>query len=334
MYAIATGANILGGLAGGEAGRADRNRSHDMLRQIYESIANINLPEIDKQRLELALQKSVGELAPSQENLMELGAKDALQDITIDPRLKAMQLDKMNLLSKLGDTAFSPEEQAQLNAMRRQVEADANSRLRQLLEQQQERGVGTSDSALALRARGAQSAANRQAEEADRLAAMAHNRALAATTGAAQLAGSMEQAEYARESELARALNAREQFNMQAGIGRQQRNIDRFNSAQQFNLSNAQNMANTNVALQNQQQMHNKNLQQQRYQNELNKASAMTGAGTNLASSYKSKGDAEAAKWQGVGSGISEGIGSYAAYNLKSKNPWGYGWGGNNEGNV
>jgi hypothetical protein len=323
MGTIATVAPIAGGLIGNALSGGDRNAASDMLKQIYQKYADLNVPDTEKMRLALEDYKSAGNLNLQSEQAQQLGATDAYQNIQVDPRLRQAQMDQLQTLAKLGDTSFTPSEQAQLNKMQRSVESDNQARLKALLQGQDQRGVGSSDAALASRMISSQSAANRQASEADDQAAMAFNRALQAKQAAGTLGGQMEGAQYSQAANLANALNSREQQNMlqRAGVG--QRNTANFNQAQMYNLQNQQGILNQNVGLHNQQQQYNKQLEQQNFNNQLAKLSGMQGTGVNVANDYMNKANATAGMWNNIGKGAGTMFGAQAM-NKTQTNPVDY----------
>src|SRR5690606_19896130 len=112
------------------------------------------LPEF--QDLNLERFQQVGDLDPALETAQQLSMVDQLQDIQLDPRLRSAQLSALDVLQRVGQTGMTPEQRAQLNAITRQTDAENQARLQSLLQQQDARGVGSSDMSLAMRALEAQ----------------------------------------------------------------------------------------------------------------------------------------------------------------------------------
>lgn len=320
----AIAAPAIGGIVGGAASQGDRNASTQILQDLYNQYAGLQIPDVEKQKLALALQQSAGTLTPQAEQAQQLGARDAFQDISVDPRLRQAQTNNLELLSRIASSGgLTPEDQAQLNTIRRQTEADTNARVQQQLQQQQARGVGTSDSALAARMLQDQQGANRQAEQADNQAAMAFQRALQAAQGAGTLGSQMENQQYQQQANLANALNSREGTNLQQKANAGARNVAAFNQAQQYNLNNNQNITNTNVNTQNQQQQYNKQLLQQQYQNQLSKLGGMSGSGGNLSAQHGANANATANMYAGIGGGVGKiltGVGNSPGENTTQGN--------------
>lgn len=316
--AIGGGLGIIGGLIGGAAQDRASSAAEAQYKEMMNRIAAVRLPDIELQKLNLAQYLSSGKLTPEQEQAQQLAAADALQNVNVDPRLKQAQMQNLQLLQRLGESGgYSPIEAAQLSAMERKIEADNASRLKAMLEQQEARGMGSSDAALASRMIESQSAANRQAEQSQNIAAQGMQRALQAMSGAGSLAGQMGQQEYQQQANLANALNQREQFNalQRAGVG--QRNVAEANAAQRFNLANSQEIANKNVDLANQQQQYNKQLLQQRFNNEMSKATGVNNAGAGMPKMISDSGASQAGRYATIG----EGLGTAAYGYFGQKNP-------------
>lgn len=282
---IAGVAGLAGAALNSDSASQSRTQAENAQKRALAAYNNIPIPDPEQLKLYLQQYASQGSITPDTEVAQQLAATDALQDVELDPRLKRAQMDQLSTLQQLGDTGLSPIERAQLSKMQNEVESDNTARLKAILQQQDARGVGSSDVALAVRAIGSQSAANRQAQATQDTAAQAFARALQAKASAAGLAGTMEEADYARQSALANSLNQREAANVSQKAGTQQRNIDRFNQSQMANLNNAQRIADSNVDLGNKQQQYNKELKQQDFTNRRSIADGISGAQTRIADS-------------------------------------------------
>lgn len=316
--AIGGALGVVSGLIGGGAQDRATAEAEAQYKDRMARIAAINLPDIEQQKINLAQYLSTGKLTPEQEQASQLAAADAYQNIQVDPRLKQAQMQNLQLLQRLGESGgYSPIEAAQLSAIERRTDADNAARLKAMLEQQEARGMGGSDASLAARMIESQSAANRQAEQSQNIAAQGMQRALAAMSGAGSLAGQMGQQEYQQGANLANSLNQREQFNTLQRAGVNQRNVGEANAAQRFNLANSQDIANKNIDLANQQQQYNKALLQQRFNNEMSKATGQNQAGAGMPKMISDAGAAQAGRYTGIGSALGE-----AAYGyFGQKNP-------------
>ena len=238
---------IIGGLMDKDTGDKRSSEADELSKQSVEAWKSLALPKFGDLNYERFA--SAGTLTPEMEAAEQLAMMDQLQNVNLDPRLRTAQMSALETLQKVGQTGMTPEMRAELSSIQRKTEAENQARLSALLQQQDARGVGSSDMGLAMRALDAQSAANRQAEAAQNAAARGFQQALQATASSGSLAGNMEQADYGRQAALADALRNRELMNMQQRAGVQQRNVGTKNAAQQFNLQQAQDIANQNVGL-------------------------------------------------------------------------------------
>lgn len=308
LMAAAIAAPIIAGAMGQNAAAGAQQQSEQILKDLYAKYANLQIPDIEKQRLVLEDYKSSGVYDPAVETALGISEHDPMQDIAVDPRLKQAQMNQLETLSKLGETGFSPVERAELSAMQRKVEADNTSRLQQILQQQDQRGVGSSEAGLAARLQSSQSAANRQAQEAEQIAAQGFERALQAKMGAGQLGAQMEASQFGQEAQKAGAQTNREMVNFNNRNSVQSRNIAAQNQGQMYNLQNDQNVMNQNVGLHNQQQQYNKSLEQQKFQNELQKLGGMSGSGQNLSNQYANSATQTRQNYAQMGAGVGQGL--------------------------
>jgi hypothetical protein len=292
--AIGGGLGLIAGLSGAAQAEGDRSRSLQLSEEAYRNLANLSAPDIEKLKVHLEGYKSAGQIAPETEQALLLSSKDALQDIQLDPKLRQAKLQQLESLQQLGQAGLTQSELFEMNRMRQQVESDAQARTKQMLEQQQARGVGSSESALAARLINSQASANRQAQATQDLAGQAFNRALQAKSQAADLAGNIENVDYSRQANLAQNLNQREIQNLQQRASAQQRNIDRFNRAQEANLASTQGIMSANVDVRNKEALASANAEQQRFENEMRKRQLASGQAVDLSKTYQSRGDTTA----------------------------------------
>lgn len=272
-------------------------------RSLYEQLL---IPSIEDQRLDLQQYTSAGNLVNKEDVAEQLAMQDALQNINLDPRLKQTQMDQLNTLQKIAGSGFTPDELYAMDTQRGKNEADVTSRLKQLQQQQDMRGMGNSDLALASRMQEAQSGANRSAEDARAQQALGFKRSLEAITQAGNLAGNIDQTDYNRQAALAQNLNQREATNLNQRSSVNRSNVDRFNQALASNLQNQQNIMNQNTGLANTQQQFNKGLAQTQFQNQLQKIGGITGANTSIAKGQEAGADRTRDLYGGVANSIGQ----------------------------
>lgn len=271
---------MSGGGSGGNNERA----------QALAQFNNILIPSIDDQKLDLARNEYLGDYQAQMENA--LNQQDSgMNDISIDPRLREAQMGALESISEMGETGFTPAEQAALRTARRDAAGEAQAKSAQLLSEFQRRGMGGSGAELAARLQAGQSSADRLSQEGDRLAQMSQERALNALAQQASLGSQIRGQDFGEQSDIAKAQDAINQFNTANQQNVQSRNVANTNSANLRNLGEKQRIGESNTGLSNQEQQLNKQLIQQRFQNEIQKAG---GVGTQLNAIAAGK-DADAA---------------------------------------
>lgn len=233
---------LLGG-AGGLFGGDDEDNSAELAR-IQALWDNLYVPTQEDLAVAYNDFGYVGDITPQMLQAEQLAANDAYQNINVDPRLKQTQMNQLDTLSKIAGAGFTPDELASMEAARMQREADVSSKMKQMLQQQDARGVGNSDMALAQRMMEAQSAANRGAADARQEQAEAYKRSLNAITAAGTLAGNMGEQDYSRQADLAKALNTRENTNLSQRANTNTANVDAFNKALESNRNLRQDVSN------------------------------------------------------------------------------------------
>jgi len=313
--AVAGGAiGLAGGLAGQNAVADNNAQAAQILKDLYAKYGSVAIPTVEQQQLNLGLLSTSGQYTPQQLQTLQLSGHDAMQDIQTDPRLQQAQMDQLQTLSKLGNTSFSADEKAQLDAMNRNVASSNTARLQQILQQQDQRGMGGSGASLQAQLANSQQAANEQQTQTENMQAQAMNRALQAKMGAGQLGTQMQANAFGQQAQVANALNNRQIANFNVANQTQASNVANANQAQQYNLQNQQNIANQNVGLQNSQQQYNKQLYQQQYANQMNKLAGMSGQGGTLATNYMNNGAMIGQGYANMAAGggkIATGIGQY-----------------------
>lgn len=248
----------------------------DAQRRAIAAYEGIRLPEISEQELSLLLPEYIGDYQAQQEATIGMGPS-AMEEIALDPRLRDAQMNALEQISQMGETGFSPAEQAALREARRGAAAEAQAKSAQLMDEFARRGMGGSGAELAARLQSAQSSADRLSQEGDRLAQLSQERALNAISQQANLGTQIRSQEFGEQSDVARAKDVINQFNTANQQAVQQRNIDAANQAALRNLSEKQRIGESGTATKNQQQQYNKNLFQTRFQNELARAGGISG---------------------------------------------------------
>lgn len=293
----------------GQQQAADAYNAQDAQgRAMLAALNNIQLPDVEKQKLLLELPQIMGTYNPQLEQTFQLG-QSSMEGVSTDPMLQQAQMAALQELQNVGQTGLTAIDQQALDQVRRQVAQEDQARQSAILQNMAERGVGGSGMELAAKLKSSQTAADRASQEGMAQAALALQRRMEAIGAAGALGGQMRGQEFGEKSDIAKAKDIFQQFNVQNQQAVQQRNVASQNMAQAQNLSEQQRVAEAQANLRNQQQQYNKELDQQRYENQLAKYGKEVGARGNLQNLAGQQADRTGAMYGQIGTGIGEMIG-------------------------
>lgn len=316
--AIMLGAQAVGGITGNLLSEGDRARSRDLLNRAAGQF-NFEVPDIEDQKLSLEEYQLQGLLSELLEQTPEALGPSAMEAIQVDPRLVQQQRGYLDMLSEISKTGLTEADQIMAQRMAQQSQAQETARQASILQNMAQRGVGGSGIEAAARLGSSQQSANALAASMDDLRAQAYRNKLDAMAKGTQLAGGLREQEFNEQSNIARAKDLTNQFNLQNRNLSAQRNIERSRQVQAANLGARQTAADQNVNLRNLQQQQNKNLLQQQFQNRLNLGSARAGALAGQSSAAQQQANATANMLATTGSGIGSMIAAYGAKRPEDK---------------
>lgn len=259
------------------AGRSEMRQANRLMRDNIARLEAIGIPTIEAQRIALEAPELVGVLEAEQL------APSRFEQIQMDPRLQAAQMAALEDVSGIAKTGLGAADRLALEEIRRQAAGQAQAQKATALQQMQERGLGDSGASLVAQLGAGQQAADTAAMQGMRQAAQAQQARMAALGQQGSMAAQMQGQGLQLAGQKASAADAIAQFNAQ----------NRQNVAGR-NLGERQRIAEAGAATRNQQQMYNQGLIQQRFQNEMARATGVTGAQTNLANMYAQQGAASA----------------------------------------
>lgn len=278
------------------------------MEQALAGLDAVQLPDIEKQKLVLEQLASTGEYTPEMLQSLNLGPS-AMEQISIDPRLKGAQMSALDQLGELSKGGLSPSDAAAFELARRETESAAQARDQQLMQNLQQRGISGGGAEIAMRRASGSEASDRQNTANLEILKSAQQRALEALGQSANLAGNIRGQEYGEQSALAKSRDLINQFNVENQQRTSQSNVGLRNQAQAQNLNERQRIADANVATRNAQQQQQKSLLQQDYLNRMAKA---TGRGEYLKAIDAEKNRASEANAQLISRGVGAGIGFVA----------------------
>jgi hypothetical protein len=265
----------MSGLFGGGAGKGEMKEANALMRDNIARLEAIGIPTIEAQQIALTNPEMVDMLEAEQ---MGPSAMESLQE---DPRLAQAQRSALADMTELGQQGLGAEDKAAFNELRRKAAAQAQAQIATQEQRMSEQGMGDSGVSAMLRQAAGQQAADRMSQEGMNIAAQAAAARRQALGQQSDMASRMSQQQLALGSQKASAADSIKQFNTQA---RQQTNM--------ANTAYQQQLANQRAANANQQEIYNKGLQQQQFQNQMARATGVTGAQSNLASNLQAQGAA------------------------------------------
>lgn len=307
---LAAAATVGGALIGGSQAQAQRDAANNARNAALEQYANINLPSLEAQQLNLQDYQNAGTMTPEMEQLMQMGPT-SMEGISLDPQTRAMQMQALEQMSGMASGQIQPGDVAGFEIAKRDAAAYDQAKQGQILQEMQQRGQGGSGAELLARLKSTQSSADRLNQADLEQAKQMQQARIAALQSQSNMASGIRSQDYGQESDLARARDAINQFNVQNSQNVEGRNTTNKNSAQQMNLQNSQNTANMNVENKNKQQIANKGLLQQQYNNQLNLANAKAGQYGQQANSQDQQAGQTAGMWAGIGQGVGTAINAY-----------------------
>lgn len=293
MGAIAGGlTSMIGGISADQQARGGENASENLMNQALARLLDIDTPDIDLLKRDYLVPELVGEFTPEMERALSLDPS-AMEDVAVDPRLAQAQYDALQQLAGLADTGLSNADIAMLEQTRRGAAAQDQARQNAIMQEMRQRGIGGSGAELAARLKSSQNAADRASQEGMQIAQMAQQRALQALMNQGNLASSMRNQDVGEQSNVARAKDAINQFNVSNRQNVGQRNVGMQNQAQMQNLANRQAIENQRAAIRNAQQDVNRELYQRDFDNKLRKEAPITGQSNTLAGETRSNAQAQ-----------------------------------------
>jgi hypothetical protein len=238
-------------------------KSNRLMRDNIARLEAIGIPTIEAQKIALEAPELVGQLEA------EALGSSRFEEISMDPRLQAAQMAALEDITGIAE-AGGLDAQSRLNLEEGLARASGAEQAR--LQQLREDPTLGQGQRLALQAQAVQGSGQSARDVALQSAAQAQQARMAALGQQANLASGMQQQQLGLAGQKASAADAIAQFNAQQRMG-----------VQSQNLANRQRIAEAGAATRNQQEMYNKGLIQQKFQNEMAKATGVTGQQSSMA---------------------------------------------------
>lgn len=252
------------------AGKKEMKEANRLMRDNIARLEAIGIPTVEAQQIALQSPELVGQLEA------EALGRSRFEEISMDPRLQAAQMAALENITGVAE-AGGLDAQTRLNLEEGLARAAGAEQAR--LQQLREDPTLGQGQRLALQAQAVQGTGQAARDVALQSAAQAQQARMAALGQQANLASGMQQQQLGLAGQKASAADAIAQFNAQQRMG-----------VQSQNLAARQAIANQAAATRNQQEMYNKGLIQQQFQNQVAKATGVSGAQTQLAGMMSQQG--------------------------------------------
>jgi hypothetical protein len=245
------------------AGKSEMKQANALMRDNIARLEALGIPTVEAQKIALEAPELVGQLEA------EALGPSRFEEIAMDPRLQAAQMAALEGITGVTE-AGGLDAQSRLNLEEGlgRIAGSEQARLQQLRE---DPTLGQGQK-LALQAQAIQGAGQGGRDVALQTAAQAQQARMAALGQQSNMASGMQGQQLQLAGQKASAADAITQFNTQQRMG-----------VQSQNLGARQAIANQAAATINQQEMYNKGLLQQQFQNQMAKATGVSGAQTSMA---------------------------------------------------
>lgn len=289
-------APVLGGIIGGNSAKKQARAAADARNQALMQYANMTIPTVEEQSLDLLLPELQGQLNPEMQQIQTLQESQQVQD----PVIKEMQMKALQEMAGIGKGGLREEDLAAFREMRRNVEGANQANQEKILQDMQRRGTLDSGMSLAAQLQANQSATDRLSSGGDKLASEAATRALQALAQTSDMGSQITNQNFKEQA----ARDAVNEFNTRNRQSIEGQNVGARNQAQATNLGARQQVADARVGLQNEQQKFNKGLQQTNFNNRIVLADRKAGQYGSQAQAADQNAANTAQQWANIGSGV------------------------------
>jgi len=245
-------------------------------QQISDPFKGIKIPSIYEQQIILQNPDLMGQYTPEQQQAMQMNVS-AMEGISADQGTIDSQNQALQGISEVAKGGFTEGDKAAMRESERGVNQQAQARQKAILNSMASRGVLGSGAELAAQLQGNQQSLDQAGSESNRILQAAQARSLAALGQQGSLAGQMRSQQFGEKSDVAKARDAINQFNVQNAQNVANTNVGNRNQAQMYNLQQKQSLEDQRAANANQQQTYNKQLLQTQFGNQITKAGGTAG---------------------------------------------------------
>lgn len=289
--------SLLNAITGGKT-----NESSKSLEKALAAIMAVKTPTAEEMKYKLQKLVAAGKLTPEQAQTF-LQDPNALASMDIDQTgTGAQQTAISGLLNAAQQGGLNPQAESEMADIVRLLGTQERGANESVLQNQAARGALTSGQTLAAQLYNNQNAAANANQNAQDTAGRAYQQMLAELTSAGSLGGNLQGQQNAQGNTVAAATNEINKFNAAQQQGQENLNVGANNEAQRMNLANEQDIGNQNVGNENQYSAYEAQLPQQVFNDEMSKASALSGVYGAQAKNYADQGKQNAGVIGAIGS--------------------------------
>lgn len=314
---VAAGAAVVGGLIQLYNAEQARGASQRELQRIREMIEKIEAPNFTPDQITPEDYAIVSQMAPQLAPFFEEAKPTIVQETEDMFRGRQAQLAALDQLRTRAEREMDPAMQARLSQAASAGQREAQSRQESLLQDAQRRGQLGSGALFAAQLQAGESGMDRTAEMAQAAAIEADKARLQAIMQGAQLGGTIYSQGERTQGINADIINSYNQRMAQGLNTNAAQNVDRLNRAQEWNVQNAQDVANRSTAARNAAQEKNVSNKMEadlnNWRAQMDKVGRQTSVGQQqIAMNYQDAADRNVAI-QGIAGGIGAGASSFEA---------------------
>lgn len=302
---------VVGGILGSLFGGPDRDKANAAAQAAYQEIVDLGAPPNLAAPILMKHFQQAGILTPELEKQINLGVSKVGQ-IQEDPTLRNAQMSALDQLKNRSQTGLTATDRQRLNDLLTKTNKNNTANQNSIIQNLQSRGQGGSGAELAARLSGVQNDNNNASDQTLGIASQANQAALDSLSKFGDLSGNIRAQDFSNANTKAAASDEFNRFNISNQIAQQQRNVDRSNSSQQYNLQNQQDVANKNVNVDNDELLRQRQAQQTQYQlaqqNAQSKSAAKLGQANVIAGQAANTAQNWATGSAGVGNAVAAGV--------------------------
>lgn len=297
--AAMVGTAVVGAVQAGE----ERDAAREAMNSALAEIKAVGAPPDYAREIIYEKFKQAGLLTPEVEKQINLGVSK-VSKIVDNEKTKAAQMKALDQMQQRAKGGFTAEDKAAINKAKLDIANQNQAQQSQIIQNMAQRGMGGAGAELAARLGAQQQGSNMLSQQGMDLASTASRNALDAARLSGDFAGQIGQQQFQRDTARAEAEDAVNRFNIENAMGRQSRNVDRSNAANEYNVKRQQYVSDLNVQQQNAELLRQREAERQRWLDQLGLAKAKAGQHVNLANQSMQSAQQVASDWGNISGGF------------------------------